>query len=147
MCSASVLGGFWTYFLRESGTRIKTSTLTFLPEEVAALDVDNSSGPALLWKCVLAGYAGTEHLVLCSPRMSAGWEEKCAQSMLQLLPSSTWNLDAIFTSPSYLTVIGVSAAELFELSTTHTGELSRARGCQSRREFYSQVTRHRDCAN
>ena len=35
----------------------------------------------------------------------AGGEEKCARSMLQLLPSSTWNLDTISTSSSFLTAI------------------------------------------
>ena len=69
-CSASVLGGFWTYFLRENGTRILRSTLTFLPEEVATLVVDNSSGMRE------AGFAGTQHLVLCSRRLSAGWRKR-----------------------------------------------------------------------
>ena len=44
--------------------------------------------------------------------LQAGGEEKCALSMLQLLPSSTRKLDTISTSPSYLTVISPPSGRL-----------------------------------
>ena len=56
-----------------------------------------------------AGFAGTEHVSVDSRQ--AGGEEKCARSMFQLLPSSTWNLDTTSAS-SYLTVISPPSRRL-----------------------------------
>ena len=101
------------------------------------------------------------HLALCSRRFSACWHvstlgrkvsssrgvKKCAQSMLQLITSSTWNPDNTLMCPSHMADTfrrqGVLTAQIFwALEHSHLWVLEGSRCAGVARSLDSQVTWH-----